>query len=615
MAEAGQMLHSSQEGSLHDILSMIANAKPIEGHLAAQDPLRCIFRTIGADASTVLPYRAGEPYMAVSYTWPGSWQRLYASLQPSPVVRDEECGLSEHVSLFMTLVFDFILATEPSKRMLFWVDQACIRQEDEVEKAQQVASMDRIYTGARQTIVLLEDIELTTEEFNTLNNWQPKSAEEREQYLRLTRKVLSARWFERAWCSQEMILSRYTKFYLHRTEEPRNPIQFTVVILVAWLNIARIYEANIPTIAEPRGHIDYSRLGSVAFSSHAWAYAVIHPMKCYNLYDKIALVQNLVRMPQESRLTFLPDSGGADDHVADLNVGKVINALAVQSGDYSLLQTGHTAGSVELQSQQGFSWAGIPTGGDIISGAWHPRQYHVDQDRDVTLTSSGLRLRGLLAAVRKQVLWKMHREGDALHVMVDGSQRTIRPTWLRSSAVDHAHNAGPNSYDREQRLSRLRDILYAIEAVGADHLWPTFMPADGNWIIRGPDDGIRSERYEALRDRIWKEYNRPSAAQKSMAQAVEFYYHGPVTTFRELTMYDGTTLVVDGNAPGVTDRQIFQPFVMRLNEFGSDRIACNMIVLQDAETGASGDARRCLGHLRSFQRLPDTAKVATIMLQ
>jgi hypothetical protein len=52
-----------------------------------------------------------------------------------------------------------------------------------------------------------------------------------------------------------------------------------------------------------------------------------------------------------------------------------------------------------------------------------------------------------------------------------------------------------------------------------------------------------------------------------------------------------------------------------LNEFGSDRIACNMIVLQDAETGASGDARQCLGHLRSFQRLPDTAKVAIIMLR
>ena len=301
MAPAGQVLDPLQKWLLHETLRLNDTAKSKKGHFAAQHPLRCISHTIRDEASSVQPYRDGEQYMAVSYTWPGGWQRLYTSLQPSLVVRNGKRGLFEHVSMFMTVVFDFILATWPYDRLLFWVDHACINQEDEAEKAQQVAVMDRIYTQARMTIVLLEDIELTTEEFSTLNRMtMPKSSEERKRLLTLTRRIMSARWFERAWCSQEMILRHHTSFYLHRTDEPTKPITFPVATLVNWLNRARIYEANIPSIPEPRGHIDYTRLQSTASSPYAWAYGVVHGMKCYNVYDKIALVQNLVRMPLES---------------------------------------------------------------------------------------------------------------------------------------------------------------------------------------------------------------------------------------------------------------------------------------------------------------------------
>ncbi|KAK3703455.1 hypothetical protein LTR37_014445 [Vermiconidia calcicola] len=565
MARAGQALDPLQKWSLHETLGLIDNARLKDGQLAAQHPLRCISHTIGAEASSVQPYCAGEQYMAVSYTWPGGWQRLYTSLLPSLVVRNGKRGLSKHVSIFMTVVFDFVLATRQYDRLFFWVDHACINQDDETEKAQQVAAMDRIYTQARMTIVLLEDIELTTEEFSTLNRMtMPKSSEERKRLLTLTRRIMSARWFERAWCSQEMILSHHSSFSLHRTDEPTKPITFPVATLVNWLNRARIYEPNIPWVPEPRGHIDYTRLQPMASSPYAWAYGVVHSMKCYNVYDKIALVQHLVRMPPESRLTLLPDSSGVDVQMADFNVAKVINALAVQNGDYSLLQTGHTADSAELQVEHGFSWAGIPTRGDIVSNAWHGRrQYEVDRDKDVALTSSGLRLSGLLAV----------------------------------------------------SLSRLKDILYAIEAFDADHIWPTFMPADGNWITRGPNDGTQSEWHEPLRNRIWKEYNRPAMVHRSTAQAVEFCHHGSVTTFRELTVDGGVTMIVAGNAPDVDGKQIFQPFVMRLKEFGSDRNACNVIVLQDADARRSGDVRRCGGHLRSFQLLPDSAKLQTITLQ
>ena len=564
----------------------------------------------------VRAYRTGDQYVAVSYTWPGAWTRLHSSTRSSTILRDGKQITSEHISNFMVLVCDDILSRTPKEKLYFWVDHACINQADEVEKAQQVAVMDRIYSQARFTAVMLEDVELAIDELRFLNKPGPRTtSEERARHIALTMRVLGARWFKRAWCSQEMILSRGTLLYLHCTDEPAKPICVAVHLLVSWTDRARIYEPDIPRIAEPRGHVDHVRLTSMAMNSYAWAFGVVRDMGCYNVYDKISLVQNLVRTPLHLRLTAVPDTRGLGGSIAELEVAKIVNVLAILSGDFSLLQTGHADASSLLQGQAGFGWAGVPLKSDVVSRGWHARQYDVERDQSATLTPMGLRLGGTLALVRAQESWSIRRHEDVLYISVDAKIKVIRPTWLRSSPEDVVHNAGPDAYSREQPLSRLGDILYAIEAFDAVHIWPKFMPADGNWVTRGSNDGVRSSMHGSLKERILQEYNRPATPHRSMAQATSFLQRGDMTIFSVLTLADGERVVVDGNALNVVGKELFQPHVMRLEEFGSDRLACNAIVLQGVQPGQPKNLRLCAGHLRSFDLLPASTKVETITLR
>lgn len=610
------MLSPLQECSLYDVLDFVREARSSVNELAAQHPLRCLKRISQDEVLNIQPYRAADQYVAISYTWPGAWTRLYSSAKSSTILRDGKQITSEHISKFMVIVFDYILSRYPSEKLSFWVDYACINQADGNEKAQQVAVMDRIYTQARFTAVMLEDVELTTDEFRSLNASGPRTTiDERERHVALTTRVLGAQWFKRAWCSQEMILSRSTSFYLHCTDEPAKPFCVGVPVLVLWLSKARNHEPSTPRIAEPRGGVDHVRLASMATNSYAWAFGVIRGLGCYNLYDKISLAQNLVRTPLHMRLTSLPDTKGLDDMTAELNVAKILNVMAVQSGDFSLLQTGHVDASYLIQREYGFGWAGVPTKTDIVSAGWHAKQYQMERDQSAALTASGLRLSGFVALVRAQEFWSVRRQEDTLYISVDAKVKVIRPTWLRSSPDDVSHNVGSDAYSREQPLSRLGDIIYAIEAFDADHIWPNFMPADGNWVTRGPNDGVHSSADGPLRKRILQEYDRPTTVHRSMAEATSFCQRGNMTTFSVVTLASGESMVVDGNAGNVVGKELFQPYVMRLKEFGSDRLACNAVVLQGVQSEKPRDLRLCAGHLRSFSLLPESTKVETIILR
>ncbi|KAM3416291.1 hypothetical protein BST61_g7897 [Cercospora zeina] len=261
--------------------------------------------------------------------------------------------------------------------------------------------------------------------------------------------------------------------------------------------------------------------GLVFFGSFAWAYGVVQAMGCFEVFDKVALVLNLVRTPPDRRLTAFPSTKGNRSLEADANVAKLLNVLAVQNRDFSLLQTGHQLDDPYI-GHDGFDWAALPMQGDPIADFWRNQIYEIGEDPTVSLNPAGLRLRGPIERIVFQQSWEIKRAGDKLHVAVGHFIKVVEADWLEQPDT-HPLVSG-TAYDREPQLSRLRDILYAIEAFNAVDIWPTFLPTDETWTLRGRDDGFRSYNKDSLRSRMIKEYIRPGTTQRVMATGSAFLH-------------------------------------------------------------------------------------------
>ena len=137
---------------------------------------------------------------------------------------------------------DAVLSLRTSTDEGVWVDKLCINQSDEDEKAAAIGAMDVVYSSARQLAILLEDVQLDEDEQkaaetyagicedmrqlivknglqgaaklefmrsnNYLRGFKDELNEEVAQKLwddarRFVKKLLTARWFSRAWCAHE----------------------------------------------------------------------------------------------------------------------------------------------------------------------------------------------------------------------------------------------------------------------------------------------------------------------------------------------------------------------------------------------------------------------------
>lgn len=601
--------------SLKDVLEYVEASRPLLSTAVAERPLRCLKRGLPRKGLNVESFSQQE-YIAISYTWPGEqWVRLYDSNIPTEVWNGAVCSMSEHISKFMLHVFDELnsrIQTKSGQALAFWVDHSCIDQENYIEKKQQVAIMDRVYSGARLTAVMLEDVELTANDFDLLTS---HDHEERNRYSTLVRRILSARWFGRAWCSQEFLLSRGTLFYVHQTGRPKDPLSFASDALDGWLNKARIYDATMPRMPVKRGtaSLYQSVEGCMFVGSFAWAHGVVQGMACFEVFDKIALVLNLVRTPPSRRLIAFPSTEGQATTDANLNVAKTVNVLAIQNTDFSLLQTGHQEENPFL-NLGGFGWAALPAPGDMIADSWRPHIYEVDKDPEATVTSAGLKLKGPSEYVVAQQDYTIRRSGSKVRITVNDRHEIIEADWLQPS-IHSSFDSTKGPYDLQPSLARLRDILYAVEALNAIDLWPTFMPADGTWTLRGPDDGYRSCDEGSLRSRIYAEYIRPGTTQRTTATECAFLHRDNEAKFSQLTLSSGFRMIVGCNVPDMKGTEIFQPFVMRMKEFGAHGITCNALILWPAQTGGAEGVRRVKGHVRCFQRLPDDVKIQTFTLR
>lgn len=96
--------------------------------------------------------RDNPDYVAISYTW--------GSARPTKSIT-----LADHVHIHISesLFEGLVEVSKDSTRKYLWVDQICINQKDENEKASQVKAMSKIYTQAREVVAWLGPTAKNTE--------------------------------------------------------------------------------------------------------------------------------------------------------------------------------------------------------------------------------------------------------------------------------------------------------------------------------------------------------------------------------------------------------------------------------------------------------------------
>jgi len=169
------------------ILWLPAGKKPTD-----TGPIHCELETFALDDC--------PEYEAISYAWGGEDGD---STRTQPVF----VGPYWDVLLQTRNCFDMLKHMRPYKGMrAIWVDSLCINQDDEIERAQQVANMPRLYQECSRAVVFLGQ-----KSIQTTNRLTPRRGDLRQFFSTNTsevRHLLQMRYFSRMWIIQELILPR-----------------------------------------------------------------------------------------------------------------------------------------------------------------------------------------------------------------------------------------------------------------------------------------------------------------------------------------------------------------------------------------------------------------------
>jgi hypothetical protein len=173
-------------------------------------------------------------FIAISYCWHYSSEW---TLAPAA----QASGLRPGWEISQPMA-DAVLSLRTSADEGVWLDKLCINQSDDSEKAVAIGAMDVVYRSARQLVILLEDVQLDAAEQKAAetyagfyedirqlivkNGLQGEAKREllySNKYLkglnveldveaaqklwgdarRFVKKLLTSRWFSRAWCAHE----------------------------------------------------------------------------------------------------------------------------------------------------------------------------------------------------------------------------------------------------------------------------------------------------------------------------------------------------------------------------------------------------------------------------
>lgn len=176
------------------------------------------FRLIRPDSilGDIVPTVQLPSFIALSYCWHNpSWD---SHVEPANILL-AGTKLAWPISIAMVKA---LLLERTSWDEGIWIDQCCINQDDPQEKSQTIGFMNRIYEQARVVAVVLEDVVIDETEGEFLqhiimqqcSNRAPTELDvmlENHSYhliVSLALKILSARWFTRAWCNHELLVSK-----------------------------------------------------------------------------------------------------------------------------------------------------------------------------------------------------------------------------------------------------------------------------------------------------------------------------------------------------------------------------------------------------------------------
>ncbi|EIW57191.1 uncharacterized protein TRAVEDRAFT_20885 [Trametes versicolor FP-101664 SS1] len=553
--------------------TLSAALKACAGSASSNDindkPLRVLSRNPGG-VFEVVPFR-GQPYVAISYCWPGSptFRRLSTSNEPTPVLTPSGLVSSQHFSLFIS---HSAHSYDPS--LAVWVDFHCINQNDLNEKTAQVAIMQRIYTGAKLTLVMLEDVALRPED--RLLFAAPRATKES---LALACHVLSARWFSRAWCSQELVLSRHAHLYVHDLSQEGHFVSIPSDTLWHIIDSARNREAAIPVFPQPRGSLPDT---AMAKSTCAWALGIVHRLGCSDDYDKASLLCNLVRFIY--RFASRPTAFNVDSPIIRLNVLKMANIIAFKRRDFSLLLVNHGLHN-PLRGHVGFGWAGEPIEGDRASATYALKDFQAEKDPGIMLDDSGLIARGCLARVVQEHTWELHRDPTGRYTRVVSNGSHVHPSWTWRRDALH-----------------LRDLLVALASVGG-HGWD-----DASHHARIVFAYLLSIDYDLQPEPITGDLGARTRSLlcdlfslKDIAAAMSFVWRAPgLAAFSTIRLTDGSVLLVSGNVSGsLVGRLLFQPYVIRPTLFSPPGVlTANSLVLENRRSPQG--VHRCIGCVRGL---------------
>ena len=170
----------------------------------------------GLDADCM--YEAAEhTFIILSYTWHStSWTPQPVLMRSSQFqdTRKTEGPLSP-------AMWEAFLAQRDNEYESLWVDQLCIKHSSEHEKSVAIGSMDLLYRSARKVIVAIEDVAFTISELELMLSytdsdlsWSQWPQHDLNALSAAFQKLVKARWFQRAWCLHEFLVSRTHVFLI-----------------------------------------------------------------------------------------------------------------------------------------------------------------------------------------------------------------------------------------------------------------------------------------------------------------------------------------------------------------------------------------------------------------
>ena len=438
-----------------------------------------------------------EAYIALSYCWHDpTWYQVEHSHQD--YVRAK--GFSWPISWWMTKA---LLSERKSSEEGIWVDQCCMNQANNEEKLRTISSMDAIYRQARLVIVVFEDIVIDeTEEASlaTLEDLmklgythEARHSKASVNYvaLPLIMKILSARWFSRAWCSHEFLVSE-NHFFLIKLESRNSTservIKITVPFLIGLYGLAKGYRTVCHLIDEHHHNViarfeekllphwlalryrdkgDDQSPSLPYFRSFMEVFLETSMLGSSVAVDKMVIALNVVGCEVYFQ-------GG---HKTELECGLFLSVLALAAGDPTVLCC--SGERIRLSTQSDVrSWLRWPRHGDF-AGSLNPNSTYRRLDHIPDFTKQDITLDLIFVADDRTV----HQASDPF---------VTQATWFIDGRIQLSQ-AGILSRELDKNFTSRRDINIKILACALE--------CGFKWIIDGMETkGTR--RTPVLRDAL-----------------------------------------------------------------------------------------------------------------